>query len=295
MPRRSKPRRRPRLLLSGSRRVRSALFEDEPAARAAPRASIRRGRARRCSPCRSPRPGLALNVRPPRGNHADAVAAWRPAFRKQVLRARWPESRLVEAHARRAARVPAIEQIVVVAPSAARGSDAPARSPTSARGRPAHRRESTVRVSPARRPIDCCSCRCRFAGAEPRGNRGVPRTRASASRPISRTPARRRNAHRASFPDVPHTWAHLREGTFCGGGCFAIRPRVFPPSERFLDRLGAARKTRSELAAIFGYDVLAGYRAPRLNDRRGRTPRKRAARGTGAGDVCSSSGDRGQR
>jgi molybdopterin-guanine dinucleotide biosynthesis protein A len=68
-----------------------------------------------------------------------------------------------------------------------------------------------------------------------------------------------RSVHRARFPEVPHTWAHLRDGTFCGGGCFALRPRIFPALERFLDRLGAARKNPLELAAIFGYDILARY------------------------------------
>jgi len=68
-----------------------------------------------------------------------------------------------------------------------------------------------------------------------------------------------RSVHRARFPEVPHTWAHLRDGTFCGGGIFALRPRVFPALERFLYRLGIARKNPLELAAIFGYDVLARY------------------------------------
>jgi GTP:adenosylcobinamide-phosphate guanylyltransferase len=68
-----------------------------------------------------------------------------------------------------------------------------------------------------------------------------------------------RGVHRARFPEVPHTWAHFRDGTFCGGGCFALRPRIFPALARFLDRLGAARKNPLELAAIFGYDILARY------------------------------------
>jgi molybdopterin-guanine dinucleotide biosynthesis protein A len=68
-----------------------------------------------------------------------------------------------------------------------------------------------------------------------------------------------RNAHLASFPDVPHTWARLREGTYCGAGLFALRPRAFPALERFLDRLGAARKSPLALASIFGWSVLARY------------------------------------
>jgi molybdopterin-guanine dinucleotide biosynthesis protein A len=68
-----------------------------------------------------------------------------------------------------------------------------------------------------------------------------------------------RATHVAHFPSVPHTWARLSEGTFCGGGCVALRPRVFPALERFLERLGAARKNPLHLARIFGYDVLARY------------------------------------
>jgi len=68
-----------------------------------------------------------------------------------------------------------------------------------------------------------------------------------------------RKTHLARFPQVPHTWAKLRDGTFCGGGCIALRPRVFPALERFLDRLGSARKNPVRLAALFGWDFLLGY------------------------------------
>lgn len=66
-------------------------------------------------------------------------------------------------------------------------------------------------------------------------------------------------SHIARFPDVPHTWARLAEGNYCGAGLFALRPRVFPALERFLERLGAARKNPLALASIFGWDVLARY------------------------------------
>jgi molybdopterin-guanine dinucleotide biosynthesis protein A len=84
-----------------------------------------------------------------------------------------------------------------------------------------------------------------------------------------------RATHVARFPRVPHTWARLREGTFCGGGCVALRPRVFGALERFLERLGAARKNPLLLARIFGYDVLARYALGLLSvaeaERRGST------------------------
>jgi molybdopterin-guanine dinucleotide biosynthesis protein A len=68
-----------------------------------------------------------------------------------------------------------------------------------------------------------------------------------------------RRAHVAQFPGVPHTWARLRDGTFCGGGCVALRPRILPALDGLLGRLGAARKNPLRLAAIFGPRVLFEY------------------------------------
>ncbi|GAC1543150.1 MAG: hypothetical protein NVS3B16_09070 [Vulcanimicrobiaceae bacterium] len=73
-----------------------------------------------------------------------------------------------------------------------------------------------------------------------------------------------RRAHLARFPDVPHTWARLRDGTYCGGGAVAIRPRALARLDVFLDRLGAARKNPLRLAAIFGVPTLARYALGRL-------------------------------
>jgi molybdopterin-guanine dinucleotide biosynthesis protein A len=73
-----------------------------------------------------------------------------------------------------------------------------------------------------------------------------------------------RSTHVARFPQVPHTWAHLRDGTFCGGGIIAIKPRALPALERFLERLGAARKHPIRLASLFGWDILIWYALRRL-------------------------------
>ena len=73
-----------------------------------------------------------------------------------------------------------------------------------------------------------------------------------------------RAAHCARYPDVPHTWARLRDGTYCGAGVVALRPRVLPALEKLLGRLGAARKNPLRLAAIFGPGVLARYALRRL-------------------------------
>ncbi len=74
-----------------------------------------------------------------------------------------------------------------------------------------------------------------------------------------------RDVHLARYPSVPHTWAKLRDGTYCGGGCVALRPRVLPVLEGLLDRLGRARKNPLRLAAIFGPAVLARYAFGRLS------------------------------
>lgn len=74
-----------------------------------------------------------------------------------------------------------------------------------------------------------------------------------------------RGVHERRFPDVPHTWARLRDGTFCGGGLVAMRPAALEALDRFLGRLGAARKNPLRLASIFGYDVLARYALGRLS------------------------------
>jgi molybdopterin-guanine dinucleotide biosynthesis protein A len=73
-----------------------------------------------------------------------------------------------------------------------------------------------------------------------------------------------RTVHMASFPQVPHTWARMREGTFCGGGIVAMKPRALPLLERFIERLGAARKHPIRLASLFGWDVLLRFAFRRL-------------------------------
>ncbi len=73
-----------------------------------------------------------------------------------------------------------------------------------------------------------------------------------------------KSTHVRRYPDVPHTWAHLRDGTFCGGGMVGIKPRVLPLLERFIERLGAARKHPFRLASLFGWDMLLRYALRRL-------------------------------
>ena len=61
------------------------------------------------------------------------------------------------------------------------------------------------------------------------------------------------------------TWARMRDGTFCGGGIVAIKPRSLPRLERFIERLGAARKDPLKLASLFGWDMLARFAFGRLS------------------------------
>ncbi|MFN2448452.1 MAG: NTP transferase domain-containing protein [Candidatus Baltobacteraceae bacterium] len=73
-----------------------------------------------------------------------------------------------------------------------------------------------------------------------------------------------RRVHLAAYPNVPHTWAHLNEGSFCGTGFVTLRPRVWPSLERFIERLGHARKNPFALARIFGFRTSVRYVARRL-------------------------------
>ena len=73
-----------------------------------------------------------------------------------------------------------------------------------------------------------------------------------------------RRTHEARFPQIPHTWARFRNGTYCGAGLVAIKPRTLPHLERFIERLGAARKNPLALAGLFGWDVLLRYATGRL-------------------------------
>ena len=73
-----------------------------------------------------------------------------------------------------------------------------------------------------------------------------------------------RSVHLASYPQIPHTWARFRDGTYCGGGLIAIKPRVLPHLEAFIERLGASRKNPLALARLFGWDMLVRFALRRL-------------------------------
>ena len=71
--------------------------------------------------------------------------------------------------------------------------------------------------------------------------------------------------HLSRFPDVPHTWARLRDGTYCGGGFVTIKPRAYPALARTIERLGRARKNPLALASLFGWDIVVKFVLRRLS------------------------------
>lgn len=68
-----------------------------------------------------------------------------------------------------------------------------------------------------------------------------------------------RRAHERRYPGVPHTWARMKDGIFCGGAVFGMRPRVATALAKFLDELAAARKSPLRLAKAFGWDVVIRF------------------------------------
>jgi len=73
-----------------------------------------------------------------------------------------------------------------------------------------------------------------------------------------------KSVHLVRFPDVPHTWAPLRDGTFCGGGLFVIKPRALPALEHVIEQLGAVRKNPLRLASLLGWKTLVRFALRRL-------------------------------
>lgn len=73
-----------------------------------------------------------------------------------------------------------------------------------------------------------------------------------------------RTAHAGRYASVRHTWARLREGTYCGAGLVSVRPRAFEALARFLEDLGRSRKQPLALASLLGWDILARFALGRL-------------------------------
>lgn len=66
----------------------------------------------------------------------------------------------------------------------------------------------------------------------------------------------RKETHLARYPELPHTWAPLREGTFCGGGFVILKPRVLPSIFEAVETFGAARKSPLRLVRLLGWGTI---------------------------------------
>lgn len=74
----------------------------------------------------------------------------------------------------------------------------------------------------------------------------------------------RRQNSEAGFPGVPHTYAKLKEGTFCGAGLFMSRPEALATMYKALTDLTYARKNPVKLAALLGWSTIFSYLFGRL-------------------------------
>jgi len=197
------------------------------------------------------------------GGPPDAVAAREPGVPNKAF-VHIGERTLVERTLRAVRDVARIERIVVVAPVAAHDDSALALA-------------DDVRPD-GPRMIE--SLRSGLAGLEPDepvliAASDLPiLTRAALDEVIDAALARdldlgysclERRYHDARFPQVPHTWARMREGQFCGGGAVVLKPKVMAGLETLLDQLGAARKSPLRLAALFGWGTLARFALGRLS------------------------------
>ena len=197
------------------------------------------------------------------GGPADKVAALAPGAANKAF---VPVGgiALVERVLRTLREVPRIERIVVVAPHATHGGPALALAD--------ERRDDGGRMIESLR-----SGAAGFAADETLlivASDLPVLTRAALDEAIDTIEARdldiaytclERRYHDARYPQIPHTWAKMRDGSFCGGGVSAIKPRALPRLGELLGALGSARKAPLRLAAIFGWDVLLRFAFGRLS------------------------------
>lgn len=74
-----------------------------------------------------------------------------------------------------------------------------------------------------------------------------------------------KRTHLAKFPEAPHTWVRLRDGTYCGTGFTTMKPRIWPALALVIERVGQARKYPWRLASLFGWNVLTQFALGRLS------------------------------
>ena len=74
----------------------------------------------------------------------------------------------------------------------------------------------------------------------------------------------RRENSELRFPGTRHTWARLRDGTFCGSGMMMVRPNVVAPVRAVMDSLTRGRKNMVRLAGCMGWGTVLAYLFGRL-------------------------------
>ena len=74
---------------------------------------------------------------------------------------------------------------------------------------------------------------------------------------------RQQNSQR-KYPRLPHTWARLQDGTYCGSGVMVLRPEVMQRMRAAMERLTHARKNMFKLAHCLGWGNLLNYGLGRL-------------------------------
>ena len=65
-----------------------------------------------------------------------------------------------------------------------------------------------------------------------------------------------RSAHVARYPQVRHTWVHLKDGVFCGGGVSVLRAGAVARAADLLRRVAALRKAPLRIALLFSPNTL---------------------------------------
>ncbi len=74
----------------------------------------------------------------------------------------------------------------------------------------------------------------------------------------------RKECSQKAYPELPHTYAKFREGTFCGTGLMMIRPRVVPSIVATMQHLTENRKRVLGLILTLGPKSLLYYLIRRL-------------------------------
>lgn len=74
----------------------------------------------------------------------------------------------------------------------------------------------------------------------------------------------RRSNSEAAFPGIPHTYARLAEGVFCGAGLFMSRPQALDSLYQALTSLTYARKAPAKLAGLLGLEFIVSFLLGRL-------------------------------